>query len=214
MGEDIERLLTGDPPLTLEAWRRMRGWNRVTVDHALPPARVKIERITAECVELYRSVPPLGENIPPSVTPTHINTSVPTEEEVEWAVQRLQGHKLGGQSWMRVENLRDWLLEHLSGDVEREEAMTAADSNLEEWERRDEDRGEDGEEEWEQTKWERMMELVQTDFRYDDLAEEATWQAVVLILKGGRDYRSRGIVEVVWKAVAVILNHCFTALPP
>ena len=36
---------------------------------------------------------------------------------------------------------------------------------------------------------------------------EATWQAVVLILKGGGDYRGIGLVDV----VAMILNHCFTA---
>ena len=36
-GEDVERLLTGDPPLPREAWRRMRGWYRVRVYHALPP---------------------------------------------------------------------------------------------------------------------------------------------------------------------------------
>ena len=41
--------------------------------------------------------------------------------------------------------------------------------------------------------------------------EEATWQAVVLIQKGGSKYRGIGLVEVVWKAVAVILNRCFTA---
>ena len=41
--------------------------------------------------------------------------------------------------------------------------------------------------------------------------EEATWQAVVLIPKGGGDYRIIGLVEVVWKAVEVILNHRFTA---
>ena len=40
--------------------------------------------------------------------------------------------------------------------------------------------------------------------------EEATWQAVVLISKGGRNYSGIGLVEVVWKAIAVILNFCFT----
>ena len=34
---------------------------------------------------------------------------------------------------------------------------------------------------------------------------------VVLILKGGGDYRGIGLVEMVWKAVAVILNRRFTA---
>ena len=42
------------------------------------------------------------------------------------------------------------------------------------------------------------------------LPEEAACQAVVLIPKGGGDYRGIGLVEVIWKAVAVILNRNFT----
>ena len=55
------------------------------------------------------------------------------------------------------------------------------------------------------------MDLVQTAFRYGDLAEEATWQAVVLIPKGRKEYRGIGLVEVMWKVVAAILNRRFTA---
>ena len=55
------------------------------------------------------------------------------------------------------------------------------------------------------------MELVQTAFRDGDLAEEATWQVVVLIPKGKGDYRGIGLVEVMWKVVAVILNRCLTS---
>ena len=32
------------------------------------------------------------------------------------------------------------------------------------------------------------------------------WQAVVLIPKGGKDYGGIGLVEVMWKEVAAILN--------
>ena len=55
------------------------------------------------------------------------------------------------------------------------------------------------------------MELVQTAFRDGVLAEEATWQAVVLIPKGKKDYRGIGLVEVVWEVVAAILNRRFTS---
>ena len=55
------------------------------------------------------------------------------------------------------------------------------------------------------------MDLIHTSFRDIVLAEEETWQAVVLIPKGGGDNCGIGIVEVVWKAVVVILNCCFTA---
>ena len=48
--------------------------------------------------------------------------------------------------------------------------------------------------------------MVQTAFREGQLAEEATWQAVVMIPKGEKDYRGIGIMEVMWKVVAAILN--------
>ena len=57
----------------------------------------------------------------------------------------------------------------------------------------------------------RVVELVQTAFRDGDLAEEATWQAVVLIPKGKKDYRGIGLVEVMGKVVAAILNRRFTS---
>ena len=56
-----------------------------------------------------------------------------------------------------------------------------------------------------------VVDLVQLEFRDGFLAEEAAWQAVVLILKSRGYYCSIGLVEVIWKAVAVILNRHFTA---
>ena len=37
------------------------------------------------------------------------------------------------------------------------------------------------------------------------------WQAVVMIPKGGKDYHGIGLVEVMWKVVAEILNRRLTA---
>ena len=56
-----------------------------------------------------------------------------------------------------------------------------------------------------------MVELVQLEFQDGFIAEEAAWKAVVLIPKGGGGYHGIGLVEVIWKAVAVILNCHFTA---
>ena len=55
------------------------------------------------------------------------------------------------------------------------------------------------------------MELVQTAFGDGVLAKEATWQALVLIPKRNKDYRGIGLMEVVWKVVAAILNRRFTS---
>ena len=56
-----------------------------------------------------------------------------------------------------------------------------------------------------------VVDLIHTAFREGVLAEEATWQAVVLITKGKKDYWDIGVVEVVWKVVAAILNLRLTA---
>ena len=50
--------------------------------------------------------------------------------------------------------------------------------------------------------WGRVVEIIQTAFRDRDLAEEVTWQAVVLIQNGKGDDRGIGLVEVMWKVVA------------
>ena len=50
------------------------------------------------------------------------------------------------------------------------------------------------------------MDLVQTAFQEGEMAEEATWQTMVLIPKGRKEYRGIGLVKVMWKVVAAILH--------
>ena len=59
--------------------------------------------------------------------------------------------------------------------------------------------------------WAMLVELVHTAFREGELTEEATWQAVVLITKGKKYYRGIGLVEVMSKVVAALLNLRLTA---
>ena len=55
------------------------------------------------------------------------------------------------------------------------------------------------------------MNIVQTAFIVGVLAEEATWQVVVLIPKGVGNYCGIGLMEVVWKVIVVIINCLITA---
>ena len=59
--------------------------------------------------------------------------------------------------------------------------------------------------------WEMVVELVQTALGEGRLAEDATWQAVVLITKGRKDYRGIVLVRVMWKLVSAILNRWITS---
>ena len=74
----MEALIGGGPQNAKEAWRRMKGWYKAAVNRAPPPARATLEQITAERVELYSHVPPPGDNIPVTVTPSDVDDSVPT----------------------------------------------------------------------------------------------------------------------------------------
>ena len=95
----------------------MRGWYRATVYHYPPPSQVILERIISEHVELYRTIPPPGDNILPSVTPAHVDNSVLMEEDVDWAVRRLWGQMSGGTSWMCAKHLQEWLQEHREAEA-------------------------------------------------------------------------------------------------
>ena len=61
------------------------------------------------------------------------------------------------------------------------------------------------------TNWLKDVAIVQAAFQYGTLVEECTWQTVVLILKGKRSFWVIGIIEVLWKAIASLLNCRLTA---
>ena len=98
---------------------------------------------------------------------------------------------------MRAEDLKGWLAAARRGEKQGETASKEGGGR--------EDTREGAE------NWVRVVELVQTAFQDGVLAEDATWQAVFLIPKGEKDYRVIGLVEVVWKVVAAIINRPFTS---
>ena len=59
--------------------------------------------------------------------------------------------------------------------------------------------------------WVKLVALVTVDFGEGRLAEEAMWQAVVLIPKGKGEYRGIGLMKVMWKVMEDILNFRVTA---
>ena len=101
---------------------------------------------------------------------------------------------------MRAEDLKGWLAAAKRDGTDREKRVK--DGGV---------REEDATPMEAEGHWGRVVDLVQTAFRDGDLAEEVTWKAVVLIPKGKGDYRGIGLVEVMWKVVAVILNRHLTS---
>ena len=91
----------------------MRGWYRDAADRPppppLPPARISLETLTAERVELYAHVPLSGRPIPIEVAPFPVYDNITVEEDIAEAVLRLRLHRAGGPYIMRAEHLSMWL---------------------------------------------------------------------------------------------------------
>ena len=167
----------------------MKGWYKAEVNRAPPTARETLERITAERVEMNSYVPPPGENIPVTVTPLDVDDLVPNEDEIAEAVKKLRRNRSGGASGMRAEHLKGWLAASNGGKLAEEKGEEKTEA---------EEEGGD--------LWGKLVELMQTAFREVEMAEEATWQTVVLIPKGKKEYIGIGLVEFTWKVVAAILH--------
>ena len=96
VGQEVETLLGEDLLNPKEACRRLKGWYKAVVNQAPPPARATLERITAEWVDLYRYVSSLGENIPVTIARAEVNDSLPIEDEIEDAAEKLRSNRSGG----------------------------------------------------------------------------------------------------------------------
>ena len=105
----METLLGLYPPLHWEAWHRIKGWHKATVDCALPPSLVTLGPITAQRVELFIYIPPPGTNFPIYVQPFLVEDLVPTEDAIELTVTRIRNHRSRGPSGMRAEHLKRWM---------------------------------------------------------------------------------------------------------
>ena len=78
-GSEVEVLAKADPPLIQEAWYRIQGWYKAAADRTPPPARVTLNRITAERVVMYSRALPPGENTPVQIDPFEVEDKVPDE---------------------------------------------------------------------------------------------------------------------------------------
>ena len=120
-----------------------------------------------------------------------MDDSVPTEDNIEWAVKRLQNHCSGGPSGVQDKHLKGLIA--AERNKEREEAAAEQDNLTEERTMSGPDRtGREGSEERREkthadaSNWDRVVDLVQTVY--------GEGQAVVLLPKGKTYYHGIGLV--------------------
>ena len=111
---------------------------------------------------------------------------------------------------MRADHLKRWLATARKAKKDKETAEKEEATTTERAGRTENGESAAAQKETETDNWTRVVDLVQSVFREGKLAEEATCQAVVLIPKGKKEYRGIGLMEVMWKVVAAILNRRLT----
>ena len=112
------------------------------------------------------------------VQPMEVNDEVPMEADFDLAVQGLRAGRAGGPSEIRAEYLKGW----------RKEA--------------NQERGLVG------RRWDLVLRIVQVMFRDRAVPVEISRSKMVLILKGKGGYKGIGLVKLLWKVCAVVVNFC------
>jgi hypothetical protein len=139
---------------------------------------------TAERVELYRQWDPPGDPLPINIDPIKVDDRMPSEGEIRVAVAGLCNGRAGGASGMRAEDVKAWLRSiKLEEDPEVGPANTGAGEN-----------------------WRRFTLLVQAIWDHSEIPPHLLWVIIVLIPKGGGDYRGIGLLEPMWKVCKRVMD--------
>jgi hypothetical protein len=106
----------------------------------------------------------------------------------------------------------DGELRHVAGELTNGRAVGASGMHAEhvkewlhgvQWEEDPEGHGVDGAED----NWRLFVQLVQAAWAHSTIPCQLLWIIVVLIPKGGRDYRGIRLLEPVWKCIKRVIDH-------
>jgi hypothetical protein len=148
------------------------------------PCYHTIECQILERVDLYARRESPGNPLPINVTPVVINDNVSTDNELWHVAGKLTNGQAAGASSMRTEHVKEWL-----HGVRREEDP--------------EGHGVDGT----GNNWCLFVQLVQAAWAHGTIPCQLLWIIVVLIPKGGGDYRGIELLEPVWKCIKRVIDH-------
>jgi hypothetical protein len=157
----------------LSAFRHLKGWYRAASKTQSKPCYHTMERQTSERVDLYAQRQSPEDPLPLHLTPVKIDNDVPTDSEIRIVAGGLTNGRAGGASGMRAEHVKAWLRGALEEeDPESQGNFVGHGDN-----------------------WKLFVELVQAVWTHDIIPRQMLWSIVVLIPKGGGDYRGIGLLE-------------------
>jgi hypothetical protein len=153
------------------------------------PCYHTMEHQTLERVDLYARRESPGDPLPINVIPVVINNNVPTDSKLRQVARKLTNGQAVGAFGMRAKHVKEWL------------------HNVQ-WEEDLEGHGIDGAGD----SLRLFVQLVQAAWAHRTILCQLLWIIVVLIPKGGRDYRWIGLLEPVWKCIEWVIDHQLEAI--
>jgi hypothetical protein len=171
VGSMIEAKLAGGN--VQESFRHLKGWYRAALETTTRPCPETMVKQTAERVDLYRQQDPPGAPLPINIDPILVDDGTPSKGEIRVAVAGLSNGRAGGASGMRAEDVKAWLRSiRLEEDPEVGPANIGAGDN-----------------------WRRFTLLVQVIWDHGKIPPQLLWVIIILIPKGGGDYRGTRLLE-------------------
>jgi len=167
-----------------EAFRHLKRWYRAASETQSKPCYHTMEHQTLERVDLYAWRQSPGDSLPLHLTPVEIDDDVPTDSKIRIVAGGLTNGRAGGASSMRAEHVKAWLWGVLEEeDPESQGNFVGHGDN-----------------------WRLFVELVQAVWTHGIIPRQMLWSIVVLIPKGGGDYRGIGLFEPIWKVLERIMD--------
>jgi hypothetical protein len=156
--------------------------------HRSPPACPETTvKQTAKQVELYAKVPPMGAPLPFNFPYFEVPDGVPTDDKVRKVVMGLQKRQVEGATGMKAEHLKGWL-----DAIQRKEKAAR------------ENPGRVGNTEL-GSKWRIFLELIQVIWDWGEIPKQMSWMVIVLLPKGGGNFRGIGLLDLCWKVVEKLM---------
>jgi hypothetical protein len=129
----------------------------------------------------------MGAPLPFNFSYFVVPDGLPTDDKVRKVVRGLQNRQAAGATGMKAEHLKGWLdaIQHKE-KVARENPGGVGSSEL-------------------GTKWQIFLGLIQTIWDRGEIPEQMSWMVIVLLPKGGGNFRGIGLLDPCWKVVEKIM---------
>jgi hypothetical protein len=132
----------------------------------------------------------MGTPLPFNFPVFEIPDEVPTDEEIRAVVSGLKNGRAGGATGMRAEHVKAWL-----ADIRHEEKVAHDNPGM----IANAEGGGLG------NKWRVFVQMFQIIWDRGEIPMQMSWMVVVLLPKGGGNFRGIGLLDPCWKVVEKIM---------